>query len=297
MSGHSFPKAAKIIFALLVSTCLFTSCHQIRRWLGNEQERLAQIGGQVLFVQDVKSLLQSGISSHDSANIVNHYIDTWAIDHLLLRKAEEVLSKEEKNVEQELDDYRRSLLVFRYQTKYLKEHLDTIVSPEDIQAYYNQNKEQFVLSEPLCKVNLIKMGLQSPNLAIAKALFRSNTIEDKAQLDHICESSAEVYTNYDDAWVSATELAQDLPLDRSAIRNELIPGGYISVQDSLYAYLVVLNDLVPAGSPAPIEYKEGNIEQIVLSKRKQELLLNLEAEVLKEGRDKQQIKIYNKDEK
>ncbi len=282
---------------LMVGMGLLAGCNPLQRWFGNGQDRVAQIGKQILYRQDIKSLLPAGVAAQDSANIVNHYIDTWAIDNLLLKKAEEALSKEEKNVDQELADYRKSLLVFRYQTKYLEERLDTVVSAQDIQDYYDHNKELFVLSEPLCKVRLIKIGLQSPNLPVTRTLYRSNTLEDLAQLEQICESSAEVYSNYHQAWVSATELAQDLPLDRSAIRNQLVPGGYIEAQDSLYAYMVTLTELIPAGEPAPIEYKEGNIEQIVLSKRKQELLSNLETEVLREGRDKQQIKIYKKDEK
>lgn len=46
----------------------------------------------------------------------------------------------------------------------------------------------------------------------------------------------------------------------------------------------------------PLEYKESNIKQIILSKRKQSLLKDLETEVLKEGWNRQMIKIYNKNE-
>jgi len=106
----------KWILILLLLTTL-TSCHQIRRWLGNEPERVAQIGKEILYIDEVEGLLKSAATSDDSLNLVNHYIDLWAIDNLLLKKAEADLSKEDKDVDQELADYRKSLLVFRYQKK------------------------------------------------------------------------------------------------------------------------------------------------------------------------------------
>jgi len=229
-------------------------------------------------------------------NMVNHYIDLWAIDNLLLKKAEEELSKEEKDVEQELADYRKSLLVFRYQKKYVEERIDTLINTEEIQSYYSDNTELFLLDEPLVKARLIRMRLHSPYLPMVRNIYRSNTLEDLTQLERLCESSAEIYTDYDGKWISAVELAQDLPFGTETVMQALKPAGHIDTRDSLYAYLVSVTDFIPAGNPAPMEHIRANIRQIIISKRKQQLLKDLETRVLKEGWSKQMIKIYKKDE-
>ncbi|MFA5301198.1 MAG: hypothetical protein WC395_00765 [Bacteroidales bacterium] len=281
-----------------IALCLITltSCQHLRRWFGNEPERMAQIGKEILYKKDVERFLQEAHSSRDSQNMVNHYIDLWAIDNLLLKKAEEELSKEEKDVEQELADYRKSLLVFRYQKKYVEERIDTLIKTDEIQSYYTDNRELFLLDEPLVRIRLIRMRLHSPYLPMVRNIYRSTTLEDLAQLDRLCESSAEIYTDYEGRWISAGELAQDLPVGKETVMQALKPAGYIDTRDSLYAYLVSVSEFAPAGNPAPMEHIRANIRQIIISKRKQQLLKDLETRVLKEGWNKQIIKIYEKDE-
>lgn len=283
---------------IVILLCLITlgSCRHLKRWFGNEPERIAQIGKDILYKKDVEGLLQGMLSPDDSINLVNHYIDIWAIDNLLLKKAEHELSKEEKDVEQELADYRKSLLVFRYQKKYVEERIDTLIKPEEILTYYNENREFFLLEDPLFKARFIKMRLHSPYLPMIRNIYRSNTLEDLTQLERLCESSAEIYTDYTGKWLSALELAQDLPDGTNAGQQALRPDGYIDIRDSLYTYLVSVTAFIPAGDPAPLEHIEASIRQIILSKRKQNLLKDLDREVLKEGWNKQMIKIYKKDE-
>jgi hypothetical protein len=127
-------------------------------------------------------------------------------------------------------------------------------------------------------------------------IYRSNTIEDMQQLERLCESSAEIYTDYSNKWLTTRELAQDLPPQAKDEIYALKPKGYVDTRDSLYAYLVSVYDFLQEGMPSPAEYKETEIRQNILSRRKQQLLKDLEKEVLKEGWNKQLIKTYRKNE-
>lgn len=62
------------------------SCTRFKSWFGSEPERLAQIGKEILYKKDLEGLLQNTLSATDSVNLINHYIDIWAIDNLLLKK-------------------------------------------------------------------------------------------------------------------------------------------------------------------------------------------------------------------
>ncbi|NLA15742.1 MAG: hypothetical protein GX877_04300 [Bacteroidales bacterium] len=283
-------------FLLPVFLIVFSSCTFLKSWFGNEPERIAQIGKKVLYKKEVEGMLQGVLSAEDSANLINHYIDIWAIDNLLLKKAEKELDKEEKDVKQELADYRKSLLVFRYQKKYVEDRIDTLISQEEILEYFNTHQELFLLDAPLMKVRLIKVRLHSPYLPMIRNIYRSQTIENMQQLERLCESSAEVYTDYANKWLTARELAQDLPQEAKSAIHALDSRGTIDTRDSLYAYLVCVSDFLKEGMVAPAEHKETEIRQNILSKRKQQLLKELEKEVLKEGRNRQLIKTYKKDE-
>ena len=62
--------------------------------------------------------------------MVEQYVNNWAIQHLLLKKAESELSKSDRDVQQELEDYKNSLLVYRFEKYFIEQRLDTLITEE-----------------------------------------------------------------------------------------------------------------------------------------------------------------------
>ena len=73
------------------------------------------------------------------------FIEKWVRNQLLLNKAEINLTDEEKNVEQQIENYRSSLLIYAYEQSYLRQNLDTVVTDKEIEDYYKENQSNFIL--------------------------------------------------------------------------------------------------------------------------------------------------------
>ena len=95
---------------LLVAGCSFIE----KRGRSLQDRRVARIGHEVLYESDIVRMMPDGVSSADSAAMVSRYINTWALDRLLLLKAEEQLSKAERDVTAEVEEFRSTLLGFRF---------------------------------------------------------------------------------------------------------------------------------------------------------------------------------------
>jgi len=244
-----------------------------------------------LLASDVAALIPSGLSREDSLTMLRQYVNSWALNLLMEEKAQKELPKEQKDVSQALEEYRRSLLVFRYEKSYVETRIDTLISQTELKQFYNDNQTLFILSEPLVKVRYIKMGLSSPYLETVRSLYRSQSMEDLYQLEQMVQHSAEKYDTYNDSWISTFALAQDLPVTTDELVRA-IGRGYLECNDHFSTYFVTMVETVPTGKPAPIEYEEATMRNIIFGKRKQELLKNLEQEVLKEGWNTNQLKVY-----
>lgn len=279
----------------MLAACL-SGCQLIESVFGTNAGKLAQIKKNVLYAKDVQSLLPPGLSAADSIQRIRQYIDTWAIDNLLLYKAEEKLSKSEKDVEKELEQYRKSLLIYRYQKKYIEDRLDTLVNGSEIEKFYSDHPEQFLLSEPLLKARYIKIRQSSPYLEVVRSLYTSSEEEDVKKLQETCQDAADIYTEYDGQWIEIYKIGKMLPLTYQNLLNGLRNKKKIETKDSLYTYLVYCFDFLSEGQTAPLESRQDNIKQILLSKRKQDLLRSLETDVLNEGWNTGQIKIFSKDD-
>lgn len=262
-------------------------------WLpfGPKDDVVAKVNKKELLVSDVAALIPSGLPREDSLSMLYQYINSWALNLLMEEKAQKELPKEQKDVSQALEEYRRSLLVFRYEKSYVETRIDTLITQIELKQFYDNNKALFTLTEPLVKIRYIKLGLSSPYLETVRSLYRTKSIEDLYQLEQMAQSMAEKYETYNDQWVSISSLAQDLPVTLEELSRTL-DKTFWECRDAFSIYFVTMIETIPAGSPAPVEYEEATMRTIIFGKRKQMLLKNLEQDVLKEGWKTNQLKVY-----
>src|SRR5574344_467909 len=84
----------------------------------HDDDVVAKAGKGVLYRHDLDQIIPKGLSREDSTRFALQYINTWASDMVFLSIAEEQLPKVEQDVSRELEDYRRSLLKYRYEQLY-----------------------------------------------------------------------------------------------------------------------------------------------------------------------------------
>jgi len=253
---------------------------------------IAEVNKNQLLISDIEALIPSGLPREDSLAMLNQYINTWALAHLMEAKAQKELPKEQRDVSQSLEEYRRSLLVYRYEKSYVETRIDTIITPAELQKMYLDNSELFTLSEPIVKVRYVKIALSSPYLERVRSLYRTRLIEETYQLEQMVHSSAEKYEVYGNRWINASTLSRDLPVSTDEVIRS-IDRGYLECADNFFAYYVAFFDVTRAGAIGPIEYQEMAIRNLILGRRKQDLLKKLEKDILEEGWRTKQLKVYD----
>lgn len=73
-----------------------------------------------------------------------------------------------------MENYRRALIMHTYQEELVNQKLANDISEEEINAYYEKNKELFRLDNPLVKGLFIKVPLSSPDLGNVRVWYRKN---------------------------------------------------------------------------------------------------------------------------
>ena len=279
-----------IIAALLVCSCtLYDSV--------TKGEKVAQIGRAALYKTDIEKFIPRGLAKQDSIALVRQYIDSWAIRQLMLQKAEEQLPKQDKDVAQLLEDYRVQLLVFRYENKFVEERLDTLVSLQEREEYYNTHPESFVGRNGVFKGSLVKMQNSSPNLQVMMKLAQGREIEELEELEQLAYNSAYKYSNYNHNWVDLNIVAKETGAPLEELQQLMAKNkGVVEVKDTVYTNILQVLDYVAPGELTPFEYNSEKIKEIIISRRKQELLSNLQRDILNDALNNNKLKI-TEDEK
>jgi hypothetical protein len=255
------------------------------------EAKVAEINGKKLLLSEVKGIFPSGISADDSLALLRNYVHNWARKQLIAGIAEQHLTKEQKDVSQELEDYRLSLLIFRYEKLYLESRFDTLVSDAETDAFYNAAPQNFILDKPIAKALFIKVAEDIPQIRQIDRLYHSSRTEDREALSRICSNIAEIYTDFDERWISAEFLAETLPVDSKQIETGW-NNGFFTAEANGYKYYVHLYEMRMAGAPSPVEYERENIARIIRNRRHREMLKNLENTIFNNALNHNQLKIY-----
>lgn len=259
-------------------------------------DAVARVGKDVLYRSDIRKLIPQGIPAEDSARMVQQYIHTWAKGKLLMQQAEANLSKEAKDVTDEVAEFRQNLLTFRYEKLYIESRLDTLVTDEAIQEYYEAHKAQFTYPYSLVKARIIRISRKSPYYDMIKDNYQAETESDVADLEEMCYASAEKYIDFGKNWVPVATFAKELGMETAACEAEFARGRSFEREIDGQNHLVYLVGRVAPNQPSPFEYNAEKIRELLISKRKQEILASLEQELFKDAQQNGKLIIYDQDE-
>ncbi len=267
-----------------------TSCRNGNR----EEDRnvLARVYDSYLYASELQNLVPKGTPVKDSLIMAKIYINNWVRDKLLVYQAEKNLTDEQKNFEKQLQDYRNSLIVYQYKSLLINQKLDTNLSDEEIESYYDKFADNFKLKENITRLNYIKCYTDTVNMKLFRELIRSDNPNDKARLDSVCEMSATDFFLNDNYWVSFNELIAKIPINTMNQENYLRNHQYAEIQEEPFIYIVRFLDYKLKGDQSPLHYEKNNIIQIILNKRKTGLIKNMEEEIFNKALNKNEIEIF-----
>ena len=160
----------------------FASCGNKGGSGASNRVPMARVYDQFLYRDQLSGIVAEGTSAADSVKIIRNYIINWTKEALILQKAEANLSDDQKNVEKQLQAYRKSLLLYAYEKELIRQKLDTVVPNQEIEEYYQKNQKDFQLKDNIIKVLYVKVKKKAPQLAKLKTLYRSDSPKDREAL-------------------------------------------------------------------------------------------------------------------
>ena len=270
---------------------LLCSCTAISSLVHDDQV-VARVGEHRLYKSELEQFIPNMIPAADSVRLAGQYINTWAMDQLYLDVAEAQLSKAELDVSAELESFRRSLLKYRYEQRYINDRLDTLVTDEQVRQYYQEHEADFALKRPVLKVRFVDVMKDSPNKDAILKMMTSKEYSDVQRADTLAQSTALRYFDSSDTLMDAGELARYFGLDYTEMLSHL-KGDMIRYEpadrgDLMAAYVL---DIRKSGT-APIEYCSSRIRDILMSARKHALMTSLERDLLENALESNNFVIY-----
>lgn len=281
---------------ILVIAAAMTGCGQEHNHKGKTP--LVEVSGEFLYKEDLQAALPLNISKDDSVLFAEHYIRNWIEDALLFDKAEGNIPDNDK-ISKLVENYRRALIMHTYQEELVNQKLANDISEEEINAYYEKNKELFRLDNPLVKGLFIKVPLSSPDLGNVRVWYRKNNQDVIEKLEKYSLRNAVSYDYFYDRWTSVPDVAAKIPLkvlDTDA--NYLDKNRDVEVKDTAFCYFLHIEDFLGKDKQKPLDFARDEIKEILINLKRVEFINKVKEDLYQRASDRNKIIYYylNSDE-
>ncbi|MBI3511494.1 MAG: hypothetical protein HY064_12600 [Bacteroidetes bacterium] len=273
---------------VVFSTGCFGSDHSPSTTKG---KLIARVFDYKLYSADLADVIPPGLNKDDSARKAEAFINSWVREKLLVHKAEQNLGNDQKDVEKQLQDYRNSLIIYAYEKELVAQKLDTVVSDDEIQKYYDGHPADFELKDNIVKFLYVKVNKKSPNQQKIPNWIKSEKPQDRKDLETYCRQFAVNYYLEDQDWLLFDDLLKEVPIETYNKELFLQNNRYITVADSSNNYYVCIKNFMTSNSHSPLAFEKENIRTIILNQRKKELIDKMNSQIYKEAMENKDIEI------
>lgn len=226
---------------------------------------VVELNGHYLYRSTLDSLTV-GLSSEDSMRVTQQYISQWAKDILLYDAAKSYATSE---MEQMVEDYRRTLYAQAYETYLIERRMPKSVSDTMVERVYSQMPDRFQLDESIVKGMLVVIPSDAPNIVKLRQWLSKPEMD---AIEKYAYQNASGYELFDSQWMTITELLAHMPVERADLETALKTKNQIEVSDSLQVYILQVTEKYLRGAQMPLEYARPEIEQMILNARQVEFL-------------------------
>jgi len=258
-----------------------------------DREAVARANDTYLYRDELTGIIAPGTPAQDSSRLIEAYIDNWIRKKLLIQEASRKMDINEAQVERKILDYRYSIIAYEYEAFYVKQNLDTAIAKPEIEKYYNDNVDNFLLKQNIVQGTFIKVPRNAPRTDRIKELMFSRDEKEETELRSYCLSFSAAYHISNDSWVVFDELVRNSPLAEIPNKIQFLKSNpYYETSDDTYLYFLKVRQYRISDNVSPLEFVTDDIRNIILNKRKVELAKKLENEVYKQASDEKEFEVY-----
>lgn len=257
------------------------------------KELVASVGNSFLFASDISNIISAQTSREDSALIVEQFVRNWIKKELLVQEANNNMKINQSEIERKVADYRFTLLSYEYQKLMVQQSLDTSVTFQEIRDYYEENQVNFALKQNIFRGRYLKISNDAPKKNDVRRWIKSSRPQDMESLKSYAFQFADNYSLEDSTWIKFDDIIKNSPL--STISNKvqfLRRNRYVEEVDSVYLYLLNIQEYKISEEASPLEFVQEEIRNIILNKRKVALAKSLENDIYGRAKENEDYKIY-----
>lgn len=231
-------------------------------------DKLVSFGKNTLYVSDVQTILgKSDFTDEERDEVIAAWINTQFASTLWDSLTEDTQGR----IELKTYDYRSSMILFEWENAWIDKRLDTVVSEREMQQYYKDNINDFLLNDYIVRLLYLKVPDIAPDTDILRQLYLLKKPTDTAKITQYANQYATSFYMNRDNWISFEDFVKELPLEYIDIERFVTNKSKQIFEENGFIYFINIFDFRLKNTPSPFTYEKERIRARILLNRKLEL--------------------------
>lgn len=246
-----------------------------------QMDIVAQVDNKTLLRSDIKGVMPNDLSSVDSVAFSKMYIENWVLNELKMKRAEQVLSSNQADIDRLVEGYRQSLMMRQLDQYYIDNNIDLEITDKQLSSYYRANSASFRLDHDKVRGVVVKTPKSFRNTStLSTALSGIAKRGDTEEVRALCEKHNLQFSDLTMQWYTFADFLSNLPTERSSSYASLLGNRGVQhmTSDGAHFYFIFV-DVARKGEIAPLDCVKEDIRRRLYTERRAEIVRNYEAEL------------------
>ncbi|MDO9511804.1 MAG: hypothetical protein Q7J34_08595 [Bacteroidales bacterium] len=283
----------KICFVILLIATMASSCSWFDSKLRPNERILARANKDYLYESAITDLVPPGTPTADSTAMVKSFIENWIRDRLIINEAEKNLADDKKDFSKQLENYRNSLLTYSFENDIINKNLDTLITESEIENYYEQNKDNFILKDNIVRAAYVKILKDSIKaIRTARKYLEADTILSYDRFEKFCLNRTQGYLISYTSWYLFRDLMNQVPIvtynEEAFLKNSKL----VEQESDIFLYIIRFYNFKVRDAVSPLAFERQNIRGILLNLRKVQLIKKHREDIFTKALKNKNFEIY-----
>ena len=276
----------KLKLYILLVLVLF-SCNNFK---DDKSQNIAKYKDQILKKSQLIELVRES-NYEDSIITTNKVINEWAVNNILIEKAElNLTAKDLSSLDKLVEKYKSELYSTAYLDALINSSINSEIDTTEIENLYNKNIDLFKLKDNIYKLAFVKIPKDFSDISDVRNKLRNFKNNEKF-LDSISYRFSD-YSLDTRTWRTENDLKKIFLFLNNQKLNSLKNYSFLQTKDSLNLYLIKVLEFKKIGSYAPIDYVFPTLEYMSINQRKKKLTQLIKTDLIKNAIQNNELEIF-----
>ncbi len=229
---------------------------------------LVTVGDFTLYEDEVALVLGKKDYTNEERDEV---IQTWVNTRMALGLWDSLSPEAQRLIAIQTEDYKSSLILFELENLWIQAALDTLITDEELEQYYQANIEEFLLNDYIVKLLYLKVPALAPDIELVRKMYLLNAPADTAKVTQYANQYATSFYFNRENWISFEDFLKELPVDYINVETFVTNKSKKVFEENGFMFFINVLDYRLKNTPSPFIYEKERIRSRILLNRKLEL--------------------------